>query len=59
MDITVLANKKKTYVHKVYADTAYILRTYSERWSIGMDGERESKESVLLTWLDINLSNLH
>ena len=52
MDTSVLADQQKvTFINSVLT-LGVIKKTYQERWLIGMDKERESRESMLSAQLD-------
>ena len=40
----------RTYLYPLWADTGCSLEDLWEWWMIGMDGEKDSRKSVLLTW---------
>ena len=50
MDTSVISRPVKFYIHQLCADSGYHLEVLPN--AIGMDGVRESEESVLLTRLD-------
>ena len=58
MDTPVLADQQKlTFISSVQTLNA-VLQIYQEQWTIGMDFERGSKESMLSAHFDVDEANL-
>ena len=51
-------NQRFNYTSSVWTTKDAVLRTYQERWTIGMDGERESRNPVLLRQHHIDANDL-